>query len=751
METNSYTIKLGLPLALLLVGCGSDAGMTAGEESVGEISAPASVQYAADMGAGLSASYRLFAGFATCADIGCIGFAPPAAIRPPKRTHGSNSQVVLPNHTLFGDVNGDRQADIIQYDDNGRVFAHRGDYRNVEIHHFFMPDPIERMIIGDFYGAGWDQACVVTRLGLNCYGIDATQDDQFRLFFKQPNPITATEDVIVGDYNADGKDDLFLYDRVAGTFRMLIFQAGSGFVVQPNWVRSNLSRVAAPNISFRAGDWNGDGRDDLVASNSAGQVMAFAAATTQSGLDTFFWAFDSVSGFIPAGTSYALARMDDDAKDDLVIHDPATGNVAAYQVTYNNGRPPALDIHWGQLPVTPGSTLVMQWSHPMRNELGVENRDDPFLFTNSGTWLRAFEARWDVDRSRYTYWVEYQSPAPNNQTGWPATVVKKTLVLKCKVKDDASENADAIIAPTMQRIRDYFWETTYKHIYLSNAQDTPIGWVQLALTYAEVRALGIAEGVKARHILGRECARAAGKDPASYDSVITFMGGTTADWGASDRYATFSGQNNGELFDVWVTVQEITHTLGISSHTGNNDPTDSEPDTGYGNPWDPMSARTTGFKYTNPLGRPEGPEFTAGIRDLLGSFPARRVYTVPLGAAKRTIVLSALNRPATTGYLQIHLDSVATPDATSGYFSLEYREPTGFDAKIPHATVLVHRVRPNSKQVRLEMDNPDGTYVKWDSAERLAGESYTIAGVATIRVVSINQAQHYAEVEISPI
>jgi hypothetical protein len=49
------------------------------------------------------------------------------------------------------------------------------------------------------------------------------------------------------------------------------------------------------------------------------------------------------------------------------------------------------------------------------------------------------------------------------------------------------------------------------------------------------------------------------------------------------------------------------------------------------------------------------------------------------------------------------------------------------------------------------MDNPDGTFVRWSSAERLAGESYTIAGVATIRVVSIDPALHPAEVEVSPI
>jgi hypothetical protein len=749
MKHESQRHKLAALALLLLPGCSSEAGVTSNE--LGIENAALSAQNPADTGVSLTSSYHLVAGFTDCNYLGCDGFAPPAGARPAKRTHGSNSQVALPNNMLFGDFDGDRQADIIQYDDNGRVFAYRADLRKSEISHFFMPDPIDRIIVGDFYGAGWDQVCVSTRLGLNCYGVDATRDDQFRLFFKQTgSPILPSEDIIVGDYDGDKKDQLFLYDRVAGTFRMLVYKPGSGFVQSSTWTKGNLSRVVGTTgLQFRAGDWTGDGRTDLVIKNSFGQVLAYASATGSGGNDTFWWSFDSASNVVGSNDLISMARIDDDAKDDIVVNTSSTGAIAFYQVVYNNGHPPAISMNMGNIPTTANSVLAMAWSHPMRNEPGVENRDDPFLFFNSGSWLRAHEARWDAGNSRFTYWLEYQNVSPNNQTGWVPTAVWNSLFLKCKLSGDTSEPADAIIAPLVQRIRDYFWETTYKSVYLSNAQDSPLGWIQVPYTYAQLKDMATAEGSRtARSQIGRECAKAAGKDPNAFDTITSFVN-STIDWGASGKYATISGENNGRLYDVWDTVQEITHTFGLSQHTGNNDP--NYTGGAYGDPWDPMSARTQGYPYTNPLGRPEGPEFTAGMRDLLGAMPARRSYEVPLGAAKQTVYLSAVNRPATANYLQIHLDAVAPNDPLAGYFTVEFREPTGFDRAIPRPTVLVHRVRPNSLQVRLEMDNPDGTFAYWDSAERLAGESYTIPGVATIRVVSLDPVLHLAQVEVSPI
>src|SRR3954469_6536727 len=139
MKHESQRHKLAALALLLLPGCSSEAGVTSNE--LGIENAALSAQNPADTGVSLTSSYHLVAGFTDCNYLGCDGFAPPAGARPAKRTHGSNSQVALPNNMLFGDFDGDRQADIIQYDDNGRVFAYRADLRKSEISHFFMPDP----------------------------------------------------------------------------------------------------------------------------------------------------------------------------------------------------------------------------------------------------------------------------------------------------------------------------------------------------------------------------------------------------------------------------------------------------------------------------------------------------------------------------------------------------------------------------------------------------------------------------------
>ena len=127
-------------------GGGGDPGGGGGDDIV-SVSSAISAQNPADTGVSLTDTYRLFAQYAACGGLmDCDGFAPPVTARPPKRTRGSNSQVKIPNNTLFADVDGDRQADFIQFDGAGRLFAYRADFNRAEIHHLFFPDPIERVI-----------------------------------------------------------------------------------------------------------------------------------------------------------------------------------------------------------------------------------------------------------------------------------------------------------------------------------------------------------------------------------------------------------------------------------------------------------------------------------------------------------------------------------------------------------------------------------------------------------------------------
>ena len=128
--------------------------------------------------------------------------------------------------------------------------------------------------------------------------------------------------------------------------------------------------------------------------------------------------------------------------------------------------------------------------------------------------------------------------------------------------------------------------------------------------------------------------------------------------------------------------------------------------------------------------------------------PSRRISFVPVGGASRTVILSALNRPATPHFLQIQIKADDAADPLT-YYSVEYREPSGFDRAIPRPTVLIHRVRPTGRKVRLAMDDPAG-FSRWSSAERLAGESWTNTDFGTIKVVSIDPAQHRAEIQLTP-
>jgi hypothetical protein len=118
----------------------------------------------------------------------------------------------------------------------------------------------------------------------------------------------------VGDFNGDGRDDLWVQARSGGEAELWMMKPGGGFEVAPVRVDGSVGTAAAL-------DWNGDGRDDLAAWDpTRGELRA--------------WLFDGARvidrrtlGRSPVESLHAL-DLDGDARDELLIGAPGGASSA---------------------------------------------------------------------------------------------------------------------------------------------------------------------------------------------------------------------------------------------------------------------------------------------------------------------------------------------------------------------------------------------------------------------------------------
>ncbi len=695
---------------------------------------------------------------ATCADLGCTGFAPPRAGASGK-TRGSNSQTELPRHLFLGDFDGDGQADYLLYTD-GRIFLTHADFEKTGVSHIYFSGSVARIYTGDFYGAGFQQACVQTERHLRCYGFDPAAGD-FQLWFQQANfnvnteetLIAASEDAIVADYDGDGRDEILLYDNSAGTYRMLEVSGNAFFSKKTDYDPGNLaSSLRKAGVRVRAGDYDGDGRSDIFAVNTDGRLYVFRSTPSSGTIRSNFF-FSTVSGFVDPIKEIMLARVDDDVKDDIVLHRTDNGGIAFYKVAFNGGRPPFLNIDQGQIKISTNSQLAMNYSHPNRNEPGSPTRDDAFVFDNGNHNFYKSEARYDASAQILTYWRAFNHTPPN-YFGWPTPQASPIVFVKCRYSDKTTEpHTTEFYQALAGRIIDYFGNNTYGGLDLSYSNIDVDSWANMGITVAEAEAIPDppvdGQPLSRRGFITNACSRAVfGSEvpswyvPPGYAAVAMFVN-TNDGIAAIEHYALLGPKYQ----DVWLGIQETAHALGWGPHSAN--------DLGqaYGDAWDVMSGATYGAGspgpgprtiYTNPLGVNEGPGMNAFNRGLKSFIPPLRIASLPPGT-RATYDVAALNHPEANGRLVLQLGT--TPGQSRyDYYSVEYREPSEYDRAIGQATVLVHGVKGGLGTL-ITKDPATGDYTR--GSQRMPGETLTTAEGYMISVISFDPVAHLAKVQVS--
>lgn len=230
----------------------------------------------------------------------------------------------------IGDFNGDGRDDIFRYGptygievrtSSGTSFVNTGRWTSEAL----LPNQ-GNWYIGDFNGDGKDD---ILRYHLGVSGAEVLLSDGHE--FGAPSNWTTAGLAIaygqmnggwyVGDFNGDGRDDIFRY--VPGTSGADMFlSSGSNFLRVGSWTS------AGDTGKWYIGDFDGDGKDDLL-TEGVGGTGAYVLLSHGS----YFSAPTLWTSAQRGQGTWQVADVDGDGRSDLVLTTPGSGS----EVFLSNG------------------------------------------------------------------------------------------------------------------------------------------------------------------------------------------------------------------------------------------------------------------------------------------------------------------------------------------------------------------------------------------------------------------------------
>jgi hypothetical protein len=374
------------------------------------------------------------------------------ALLPTAKVHARawfNTQVKLPDNTGLGDIDGDGFSDYVQAV-GAYLYVNRVDAAMTRLVAAPMPTSVQRIILGGFSNINQkDEVCVVANGQLRCYAYAAggtlTQTSN------QINFISADEEIMVGDFDADGLADLLLYAPSTGALRMYRRPAGGTFTAMANFTLGNLASVDLRNKQIRIGNFGqGSSQSDLVFLNAAtGQVHMYHCVKSGGNI-TFWWAFRTSTGQVGANEEFTVANVNGDNTEDVVLHDRVTGAYRFFHPTYLNGRLRPLDnVAQGALSAAAGAQLLWGRFFPAGSDV-APLRDDALVYITGPRSVNVVDARQSSGSSTLDYvagftgYVPFLAPdlaAYLQGNTAIANAIKWQIANSCYVVTDAQKKA----------------------------------------------------------------------------------------------------------------------------------------------------------------------------------------------------------------------------------------------------------------------------------------------------------------------
>lgn len=568
--------------------------------------------------------------------------------------------------------------------------------------HNYGPRPITRLVTGCFGGTSnyncKDTVCTILDDNtVRCY--QASPDNtELYFWFSQGNPIANDEDIIVADYDGNGRDDLMLYRKTTGNIRFLQVSPTKGLTNLPMKL-GGLAYAAKHNMQFRAGRFNSDLRHDLIAIAGDRSVRRFDAKKVDGKL-TFNMVFATAPNAFKSTEEVTVGRVTNDAIDDIVLHDTDSGAFRFRRAQLSGSQLKTLTAEQGQLWVQPNSQVF--WVRN-RGTLDFSYRDDALVLRSTDRAVKHSHARWTG--SEHTYWYSHTHAAPSNDKGWPTLENKPLLVLKCMFSNPTTL---ATISPK------YDFDTAITKLFAAGGKESVPAFYR-DVTYG---TFGTSQTVisdwydmdldsstaPGRVTTFNACIEAMDEEYETSDfaGVVVVVNAEAAFGGWGTTNIVLAPTDIAYLQTVWnglsthTAAHEVGHLYGWM-HSFGPDFVNGNRCTGgmmgeYMDPWDIMGGcQLTGVttSFTNSADVQSGPGLAAPQLYMKRLIPSHRLKTLwPRSWARTTTIrLAALNRPESNGRLMVRIDGPGKE-----YHTVEFRQRRGWDAGLQRDAVLVHRV-----------------------------------------------------------
>ena len=348
----------------------------------------------------------------------------------------SNSMLPRPENLHLADVDGDGVAEWVGYENGSPYDPYGGGYVMSIARTDFYTTPlltidrryrttgntatIFKLFTGHFI-PGQESVCIYTSTGhVQCFVLYGTNWTYW--YVDQPATPSWGNEIIVGDFDGDGLDEVLLYNRWTAAIEMWKYQTDTArFGPVTNFAPGNFgddAAIIAGSPLVMVGDFAdfGDGRrDDLVVCNGAGQVSRYDARSDAYGRTTFWIAFRTRPGVAHCGSSEGttVANVAGWGFESLIVRDNSSGVIRFLDM---RSMTPAGDLGPVSFPFTPppdqgqigpgdGILVWAKMSH-WPGEFGTDTRDDVFLYT-ADTMLNRYDARFYAPTVAVTYWWGY--------------------------------------------------------------------------------------------------------------------------------------------------------------------------------------------------------------------------------------------------------------------------------------------------------------------------------------------------------